>query len=300
MSSKLKSSTTRKFNINPDEPEIDFVLEESIIINFNEYDENGNEIKEVTYTEDGDFEQMFTYQYNSKKLIVEEKLYFTEDEVTDIKNYEYNDKDQVIKKTVHYLDESFDVTNYSYDDNGNLISKITIDSDDYTESKETFKYSGEKLVYHAKFDGDDNLIAEFKYTQNEKGLDIEQEKWEVYDEKRTKFVIDYDEKGNKTKILTYNSEGHLKHKSLYEYNENNLVLKVVDEDEFNNNTISYEYDEKGNAIEQTEYNKNDDLISSISRKYNEFNNVIFSNVYLNRQGAGPNLNYTIAYEYEYF
>ncbi|NVO04268.1 MAG: hypothetical protein HXX09_16365 [Bacteroidetes bacterium] len=300
MSNKLKSSTTRKFNINPDEPEIDFILEESTIINYSEYDENGNEIKEVTYTEDGEFEQMFTFQFNAENLVIEENLFFTEDEITDVKKFDYNDQDKLVKKTIHYLDDTFDVTTYNYDDKGNLILKTTVDSDDNLEAKEVYEYSNNKVSFHAKYDGDNNLIEEYKYQYNELGNAIEEEKWDIYDDKRIKYLMEYDANGNRTKILTYNSHGQLKHKSLFEYNEKNQLLKTVEEDEFNNNVISFQYDERGNAIEQTEYNQHEDLISSINRKYNEFDNVISSNVYLNRQGSGPNLHYSIYYEYLYF
>jgi hypothetical protein len=125
--------------------------------NYTEFDFDGRPVKEITYNQDGSFEEMITHEYDSGKLI-RECYYPAEDELAEQYFYRYDDTGKIVQATKQYQDGSSDTIEYHYNEAGLLTTKETINDEQETEQVERFEYEDGKLVRHETFDGEGDLI----------------------------------------------------------------------------------------------------------------------------------------------
>jgi hypothetical protein len=99
-------------------------------------------------------------------------------------------------------------------------------------------------------------------------------------------------------MLTYNSEGHLVSKTLYEYDEKKRIVEVIEEDRTSYKTTKMGYGDNDTVISQEEFDKEDNLILSIDRTYNETFEIVKSAVFIEASGQTVAQYYEVDYEYE--
>lgn len=142
----------------------------------------------------------------------------------------------------------------------------------------------------------ENLDTKWTYTFDEKGNEIEQNKFNKSEELVKKTASNYDKNGNLIDKIEYKANGDLKRKYTYKHDVNENIIEV---NEYNaNNKLSlkdiYNYDEEGNEIEHYVYWSNGDLRIKWTSKYDEIGNKIES---LEHSGSGT-INERNAYMYD--
>lgn len=296
MNGKYKTIKSYRKDIVPEGMEAEVKEPEEYILNQTEFDDKGNETKEISYHTDGTVEQIAEYIYDEKGYMVEEFLYYENNELADHRKYERDEKGNILKELGFYNDETFDTIFYTYDVDMNLKEKKTVNSDGETEEREVYEYSKGKIIMNAVYNPDKKKVSENTYSYNEAGKVVESTEWDEETDKKFKTVNTYNEAGILVKQLRYLKD-NLIAKLVFELNENNKIAEILDEDTRHKNTTKIVYDEKGNVTEEAEYDRNDELNHSIKRVYNDNNDVLESTVFIDHKAEGYQENYRIRYEY---
>jgi len=288
---------------------IDFIYEHetdswtennSYIINENEFDINGNIIKEISYNSKGDFDEHNEYVYDENNYLIEEKIFFNDTDIAERGIYINDFEGRPIKKTTIYQETSEDHTEYNYNESKNLISKIRLDDDGFIEEKELREYENNKLKSVINYGLDNELLSKKIFSYNKEGEIIELLDVDSMDGKKNTIQYTYNDKKLKIKALTYNPDIQLISKSLYEYDDKDRVTEIIDEDARNYKLTKLQYDEKDNIILQVEYDKDGNQEINIERHYDENNHIIQSLVFITNNIENINHYYEINYIYTYF
>ena len=298
MEKKIKSTKINKFDFSGEDQFPEQLKGDGIRYSKTEFDENGNTLLETKYDDEGSFKSKETKQFNDEGYLIEEKNYLSEREVADHKTYELGKKGKVIKAFKHYQDDSKDTINYEYDKDGNLIAKITIDSYDEEESRETAQYENGKVV-KKEFIEYDELMKWESFELDKEGKILVHKLWHQ-DEQEVTFKNDFDEKGNLVKTLVYNGKKELTEKTVYSYNAEKQMQSIEEETPYGSTSTKITRDKNGNAVEQTEFNAHGEINISVQRKFNENNDVTETRVFINMHGRDVDQRYVLKYEYEYF
>jgi len=201
----IKSISKWKLNLNTDEKET--------LINYQEFDFNGNLIINEEYDELGKIKlrSQFEYFINESKEI----LYFYSDTGISKKSvfiYKYNLSGKVIEKSE--LDDNgkiINISKYNYDLNGNLIYKIDESIVTGISKKTDFSYS---------YNNNGNLVE--KYIIND-------------GQTKSRDSIIYIPNLNQLKIYHFDEIGSIIYYSIYTYNKFGNVINEVRY--FSNNSI---------------------------------------------------------------
>ena len=263
-----------------------------------DYDENGNIILEVRFNPDEELEDKYIYKYDKKNQLIEDIHYLTYKDIAEHKTYDMDEKGKIIKVYKHYNDGSKDTIEYRYNEKDLLIEQVTIDSYDEIEAKNIYEYENENLILEEVYEYDE-LISKQSFSYDEKGNIIEENKW-TEDDGNLRRVNEYNDNNELIKVLFYNRKEKLAAKTEYSYSESGKISKVTEEDQHGKNITTIQYDDKGNAVEQVETNPNGDVNNKAIRKFNENNDVVETGVFIDLHGTGPNQEYILRYEYDYF
>ena len=257
-------------------------------------------MREEKYHPDGSLEQAYEYKYDEKGRLTEENLLYEENEIAERKTFENDENGRIIKEFRHYEDGTADTVFYKYDEQNNIIEKIFVDSDNQIESKQSYEYSNGKLVKKEVFEGEKELVLLNLFSFDEKGNETESTTWDADENKKRKYVNEFDEKGLKIKTLVYNDAGQLIAKNLYSYNDKGNVSQIIEQDAYHTNTINLVYDEQNNVILEEEFNKENFLNYRMNKKYNDKNLITESEIMIDRHGEGMSQHYILKYDYEFF
>lgn len=160
---------------------------------------------------------------------------------------------------------------YYTDSNGHLTDYAFFEYDSMNYRTGTFSYDNNgKLVKHNvyknKYDNNGNIIEIASMSEDNKTKSD-----------GSKVNYKYDEKGNRTESISFDSNGNLKYKTIYRYNANHKVIeeslispigKVICRD-------VYDYDKNGNRVLWDHYYSDGRLVSKIIKKYDDRNNPIY-------------------------
>jgi YD repeat-containing protein len=297
MTKKIKSIAVYKYDHQEGIP-INEQDDKGYKYGFTEMNDQGNIILDEKYNATGGIEDKSVHNYNDKGHLIEEFIFMQDDEIADHRTYEPDENGNIIRELKHYADGTTDTIEYKLDEQGQILEKTTTDSDNEIEAKEIYTYQNNKLTGKEEYEYG-KLVAKESISYDNSGMSIENSKWQMDGEvRRNKYV--WDENGRLEKVLTYNEKDKLISKSLYSYNDRNMVTEI-DEENLRGRTITtMMYDEQGNVIEQTESNGQGGINNTVSRKFNDRNDVIATKVFIDLHGTGINQEYTLRYEYEYF
>jgi len=115
---------------------------------YSEYDPDGRPLKEISYSRQGEFEEMYQYGYDPQGNLVHESYFPVEDEIAEEKTFVRNEAGQVLRALKHYQDGSLDTIAYEYNDAGALISRVTTTDEGEVEQVETFEWENGVMVKH--------------------------------------------------------------------------------------------------------------------------------------------------------
>lgn len=300
MNKKIKSITAYHFDFVPADEEQEETQLDGYKTAMEEFDNKSNLIKEVTFNQSEEIEQVYVYKYNEKGILTEEILYYDTDDVINRKTFSINEKGNKIKEIVYYSEDEYDTIIYHYDDKDKLIEKVHYSMDQEIETNEKFVYSNDNVIENSVYSGDNKLIYQKLFKYDEKSNEIEYSSNDLVENIVITKIHSYDEENRITETLTYNAKDQLTEKLLYEYNNDGKTAQITDETAFKKNTIKFSYDDMGNLICQEEFNRNNDLINKISRSYDENNLLLESDVVINNIKEGLTEHYLTKNEYEYF
>lgn len=187
-----------------------------------EYNDEGNMVKETSYRENGDIAEYYGYEYDEGGHLSKIIHYSGSYETITFKyeyEYEYDTKGNVTKKICHMSNNISEWHEYEYDEAGNVIKDACYRSDDGVGSGEREEYEYNKLGNKKKeicYNSYGEPRVSFEYKYNKSGnlkkrinyFDGDMIGWEKYE---------YDELGNKIKIMRYNKDGNVSEWHEYEY-----------------------------------------------------------------------------------
>ena len=202
-----------------------------------EYDSAGNQIRVLSYHEDGTYsEYEFKYKYDDTGNLIE--MISCEDGVIiGHEKYEY-DEDGRIKSLVYVGERSKNVSVYQYDYYGNMTMEVI-----YSFYGEIFN----KNCFLYEYDKDGNLIKETHYR---------------YDIFIGISEYMYDDSDNLIREVFYDTEGDSIWFRGYEYDKNGNIIEETTLSHIN----KYEYDEQNNKTKEISYLAD----GSSMRYYSEF------------------------------
>ena len=300
MNKKIKSITALHFDYIPNEEGEEEIQLEGYKTALEEFDNSSNLVKEITFDENENIEQVYVYKYNENGKPIEEILYYDSDEVVNRKTYKISGNGNIEKETIFYSEEEMDTIAFNYNEENQLTEKVHYNSDNEIETIEKYVYLNNNLVENSIYDGANKLTFQKLFKYNEKNNEIEFESNDLIENIKFRKEYDYDGEGRRIESLTYNAKEQLIEKSNYEYNKGNKAVQIIEETAFKKNTIKFSYDEIGNMICQEEYNKNNELISSIKRVYDENNLHLETDVIINKIKEGITQHYLTKNEYEFY
>jgi len=276
MSKKIKSETIYRFDHLPGE-EIDMDQEFDLKQSYHEFDESGNLILEMAFSQDGEIVDKIEYRYDEAGRLVESLIYGEFDDVLERREV-IRDKDgRVIKELTHYLDGSADTREYEYNDKGNLISLRVIDDEDELEFSEKYFYESDKVVKVERCNGDDDVI----FRQEDEYIDgsLRTRKiWSSEEDEQYTLVYQFNAAGHREQELRYNSRDQLIERNIYEEDEHGRVIRIIEENKQRKNTTEFTFDEQGNAIHQVESNMHGNLNHEVFRVYSPDGELLLTTV----------------------
>ncbi len=298
MSKKIKNETVYRVNHLPGE-EIELDDEQDSKQSYHEYNEDGNLLLEIAYTQDGEIADKIEYRYDEKGLLLETLVYGEDEDVLERKEVIRGNGGKVEKEITHYLDGSADTHEYFYNDDGLLTGFQVKDDEDEVESSEKYTYEGEKVVKVERWDDDNELIfsQEDKY-QN--GIISSRKIWSAEDDEPYTFITDFNSAGHREQERRFNSRDQLIERNIYEEDGNGRVIRITEENKQRKNTTEFEFDEKGNLVRQVETDLNGDLNHEVFRQYSDDGELMMTTVEAVVKASGAIRAYSMIFRREYF
>lgn len=300
MSPKIKKETAVRINHIIEDINADAV--EAVEFDFihNEYDENGNLTKEITYDDEGGINEMLTYEYDDKGRKITEKVHFDLEEIVEIHRHQFEDSDIPVSSVKEYADGSVDQVHYTYDSDNNLLKKVTIDEDGDESEREEYEWENGNMVLFSSFD-EGELTQQEKREYNDKGQLMVFETLEAAFDIRTINKYEYDEKGRRSGAKRYDANGNLVGRIEVQEFHNDHNAKIFEETPEERSYTFLEYNDDDKVIHQYDVNADTNVVlSEIFRKFDDNGLLIESDVQVDRQGRGMNQHYIIKYKYEFY
>lgn len=262
-----------------------------------EFDDKGNLILEIAYTQDEEIGDKNEFRYDENGRLLESRVYGEDDEVLE-RNEITRDKDgRILIETVHYLDGSTDTRSFYYDVNGNLTGMETKDEDEELEFSEKYFYENDKLVKIERHDEEGEIIFSQEDTYAE-GVIRSRRVWSSEADEPFTLMTDFDKAGHREKETRFDSRDRMIERNIYEADEKGRVYKVIEENRQRKNTTEFSYDDHGNLIYQKEVDLNGDLNHEIIRSYDDQGNPLKVTVESIQKTSGEKRAYSLIYLYE--
>lgn len=227
------------------------------------YNIKGNLTKRYSYHSDGRLVVNNIYKYDNEGFLIE-RIIFTLGEMDFRYTFKYDEKGNKIEMTCYNSDGSLnDKTTYKYDIKDNQVEIIMYNSNEKLEEKSEYTYNDKDI----KMDGKLELF------KPDGSLDFST-------------IYNYDEKGNKIELYSYESNRNFRNNDTFKYDDKGNLIEFISLYP-NGNVYSkdtYKYDEKGNQIEKITFNSNSEIKENITTKYDydENENWVKKNVYSNK------------------
>jgi antitoxin component YwqK of YwqJK toxin-antitoxin module len=298
MSKKIKNETVYRVNHLPGE-EIDVSEEHDSKQSYHEFNEDGNLLLEIAYTQDGEVADKIEYRYDKNGRLLETKVYGEDEEVLERKEVVRDNNGRAIREITHYLDGSADIHEYYYNEDGLLTGFQVKDDEDEIESSEKYIYEGDKVVKVERWDGDNELIfsQEDKY---ENGVILSRKIWSAEDEEPYTFITEYNAAGHRVQERRFNSRDQLIERNIYEEDGNGRVVRIIEENKQRKNTTEFEFDERGNLIHQAETDLNGDLNHEVFRQYSDDGELLITTVEAVVKASGTVRAYSMIFRRDYY
>jgi hypothetical protein len=265
---------------------------------FYEFDEDGNRIHELSFA-DGEEEQEVQRVYTNGH-VVNEKIIFITDEVSEEVVYDYDDKGLIRSCTRTYSDGSTEKTEFTYDGD-HLIRKVLLDDDGEAETEDVFKYENGRVTEHIQKEyGEEKKRSVRKY--NEKGQEIEEIR---SDDEGTVLKVIFEPKENDRMpdAKVYNADGKIIEAIMYRYDESGRLLQELVETTtkgFRRLDTRYTYDDNGRLILEETLDQNGVLRKRVNRVYDDHDMVVREHQHEENPDYGSYMDLTTEYEYTFY
>ncbi len=212
---------------------------------------SSNEL-EFMYTKEKDFFMTF----NENGFILEENQFESNGNLYFKYIYTYDETNSKLLNIHRYFNDGSLDAKFTYQYNSkNIICEIGVDSYENIFSKEDYIYdSNDFLIESNYYENGNYKIYNKKYTNNSKGLVIEENEYNPNGQLNCKFIYTYDENDNPIKIIRIsNNNSYYYWECIYDSNNNITEIKRFNStlNEFDlNQKYKYEYDSKNNWIKE--------------------------------------------------
>jgi hypothetical protein len=298
MSKKIKSETIYRFSHLPGE-EIEIDQEFDIKQSYREFDDSGNLILEMAFSQHGELADKIEYRYDDSGRLVETLVYDEYNDVLERRETARDQEGRVTREILHYLDGSADTREYTFDDQGNLTAVQVKDDDDELESSEKYFFEDERLVKIERYNEDDKLVFSQEDTY-ENGVISNRKIWSSEDEEPFTVINKFNATGLREQELRYNSRDQLIERNIFEEDEHGRVVRIIEENRQRKNTTEFTFDEQGNAIHQIETDMHGNLNHEVLRVYNPDGELLITTVEAVIRTSGDIRAYSLIHRREMF
>lgn len=178
---------------------------------------------------------------------------------------------QISKKYYKVNGEIKNTWNTIYDKNNNRIADIRLNSNDSLTSKTTYDYNQNgKLIREIQYNSDCKVENSFKAKYNLKNK-ITEEKWFKSDTLLIYRRETFYENDKVSASISYNSNGEINSKALYEYDNrgNKIKTKYIGENNLTKSILKYKYNNDRKKVKEETYNSSGELTAIKTWKYDE-------------------------------
>ena len=266
------------------------------------FDKNKNKIREVILSEEGDEEQIITYNYDSDGNLISEKHHFLFDEIEENTVFKF-ENNLLIEKKKEFSYGSIETTVFSYNDHKLPVSIKVLDEDGQEEESETFEYEGKNLIHFLKQNALIGKDTEIWFKYDEKNRVIEEKRWTHNDLKTLTTYYDYTNDEDEPNIKIKNDKGAVVEAHIKQLNEKKQLVKHEIQ-QVNNGLktfiTSYEYNELGKITFLETINQSGIKERSVIANYDE-KGLLTSEIKSEYEVAIGNINtFTLKYEYTFY
>lgn len=260
------------------------------------YDEKGRLLFSAKYQPGGEVEEKRVIEHLDSSVITD--YYIDENDISEHTVTQYNEKGQPVHESITYADGMVSESEWEY--TGDLpVKKVTVDVDENEISGiQTWEYDAAgNLIRETVFEyGEMVFSREMVYNENNKVISQR-----TFREGDTGYYTETFQWEGNNMIEMHKTDPHgLGEHHVYQYDEAGNIISAGSGEDLKTQTL-IEYNGAGQAIHESETNENQELMYEIHRTYDEQSGLIMkAETYVNRQGYGPDLHYTLEYEYTFW
>lgn len=265
------------------------------------FDIKHNKIKEIILSEEGDEEQIITYDYDDEGNLISEKHHFLFDEIEEKTDFKY-ENGLLVKKEKEYSYGSVETTLYTYNNHQLPTSIKVIDEDGEEEESEVFEYNGKNLIYYLKQNALIGKESEVWFVYDENNRLVEEKRWNHTDLKTYISIYDYANHEEEPNIKIKNDKGAIIEAHIKEFNDKKQLVKHEIQ-QVNNGlktlVTAYEYNDLDKITFIETINQSGIKERTVIATYNE-QGLLTSEIKSEYEVAIGNINtFTLAYEYTF-
>jgi len=231
-------------------------------------------IEEITWSGKDEIESKTLYEYDSKGRVIKEMNYYDEEEFSDGRELAYNDQDQLEMIRIKYADGSETIQKYERQPNINRISYYSEDNElEYTEERKVDENNN--LLEFTKYDSSNKPEHKVNFIYDDYSRMIETRDNNIGEDFRSFTRLEYDDRNNLVKEITYTEKGKVMSSRFSTYNEKDELI----EEEVNDYIISYVINDKGERSERKITNESGQLEELTTYIYDEEGRLIEERFY---------------------
>ncbi|NCA85766.1 MAG: hypothetical protein EOM83_09345 [Clostridia bacterium] len=294
---KVKSQNAFRIDVAPESEFEEYRDVEGVQHSSSVYNENGHLLTDIKFDNHGQTTGTSVYKYNDKGFLIFEETLDENGQTEEKVSWEVDETGKILKKFVHYLDDTVDTINYEYNEQGLLVRVIQKDEDGEEEHREEYDYDDGKRIAERHYEyGALETENIFEYDDNGRLSEVTANS----PEETATLVNEYDDKGNRIKTLKYTVDDKLIEKHLMTYDEQGRLTEMSEETPYKKNNVVMELDVAGNVTRQTETDRNGQLVSQVHREYDADGNVLFVSATVAGLPGAPPRKYILKYFYEFY
>lgn len=261
---------------------------------------HGKLVEETQYHPEGHVDQVMRYGYDDQGFLVSEELLDGEGEVLEKRSFEPDQQGRTAREFIHYADGTADRIEYAYDAQNRVIKKRRFDDEGDPETTEVFEYGEDHILRETKTDAGGELLSETIYSYREDGQLEEMVVNQPEEDSWYRKVYRYTDSGLREAVTTYNQDEEPVERVVFEHDEHERPVKVVEENRRQKNTLNMEYNQRGDIIFQEEFDRNGELVNRIERTYAADGLLLESQVTIRNFQRNISRDYTLRHEYSFF
>jgi YD repeat-containing protein len=265
------------------------------------FNEKGLLIEEKKFFDDQEIEELHTYTYDDKGLLLLHVISIPSDGIEERFVTLRNDQGSPIEIAKFYGDEEGEKVIYSYGAGNVLLGVEHYDADGEHETSEAIEYDSSNKPFKKSISNHLEKTKQiFEFVYDESGNLIEQIEKDIDGKLISHVFIKYDDKQREIETMQKNEAGKLISKTSFAYNEQNQLTERYTV-AFYTRVSRFEYDESGRITEESVSDENGFVISRRRFEYEAGLQPTLETFYeTDLSRAGKDEHFQFRYEYIYF